>query len=221
MLTLPSIPLSQSNKWLLETSGLSARIVNATTDAGFRTVADLRKASGKDLLALNHFGERSLNQCTDFLQRCEDLSAGALTVASISTWIEYFTGPDTYEVLSRRYGFFRADPGASRNFYTLQDIANRTGRSRERIRQVEEMSFTELRKELPRAGLLAGCQVFIKWLKTQHGSATWESFHHLHGLEEFDGASPASLAFFSERSVPGHSHWAGWILQFNACRSAP
>jgi hypothetical protein len=202
MIPVGAEPLSMIEQWPLAEAGLSARIVNACSADGIERLGELRQASPSRLLKLPHFGRKSLEHCHRFQESCHELAAGSLQIRSLREWMETFISPDGYEVISSRYGFFRADLGAGRKFFTLQDIANRTGRSRERIRQVEESSIAMLAKKLPRSGLRAAALALSTWLETQDDSADWAAFQTLSGWKEWDGASPAALAFYLGELFP-------------------
>lgn len=202
MIEIPAQALSTVEKWPLSESGLSTRIVNACQAEKIRTVGDLRKTSPATLLRLPHFGIKSMESCRVFHSQCDRLSAGTLRIQSLREWMQYFISCDGYEVISSRYGFFRTDSGVGRKFFTLQDIANRTGRSRERIRQVEETSIRALAHELPQAGLMAAAHKVSSWLTTREGSAAWRDIDAETGWKEWDGASPASVAYYLGELFP-------------------
>ena len=142
----------QIDDWPVSDSGLCARAVNCLTQAGVRTIGELRQWDDKRLLALPHFGEATLKNVRWFFRWANRLQAGNNTQADFSSLLCEFLGRDELTVIEQRYGLtdplFR--PQMKRR--TLQQIAQVIGGvTRERVRQVEEAAVTVLRSRLCRA----------------------------------------------------------------------
>ena len=144
MFQVTSVPRSEIDAWPVATAGLPRRIVNSVQAAGTQTVGELRKWSDENLLQLRSFGRISLDQVHYFFKLCDRIEKGNQAFASIREVLDIFLDPAQYNVISQRYGLNELPRVASRNWVTLQAIGNQDGKTRERVRQIEETAMEKL-----------------------------------------------------------------------------
>ncbi len=140
------------DRWQVETSGLSARVVHCVQKAGVKTVGELRNWPDERLLGLRSFGASSLRNVHWFFGWAKRLENNESDLPNFRALIREFLNRQEVFVIEQRYGLtdplFR--PQMKRR--TLQEIADMRGKvTRERVRQVEEAAVATLRSKLCRA----------------------------------------------------------------------
>lgn len=195
MLTAPAVPEVEINGWPIPESGLPARVVHSTQVAGIATIGELRGWQDSDLLNLHALGKKSLVEIHDFFGMCERLAEGRLAFAHLIELLRTFLDDDEFTVLSSRYGFDLAAPLPSGSSMTLQEIGNRTHRTRERVRQIEESAMQRLESRLCRCALAPWHDYFAGMLDTADGCmACGDLFEHTR-RSLFDYSNPCALLF--------------------------
>lgn len=148
MISVPVVDRTETDGWTIADSGLPARVVHCCAAAGVATVGELRTWTDERLLALRCFGMRSLKATRSFFRTLKHLEKGTLTFEDLSRILLFLLHPEQWQVLDRRFGLHRDETAASPNFYTLQELANERGVTRERVRQTQEDGLQRLRSRL-------------------------------------------------------------------------
>jgi hypothetical protein len=147
---LPATP-SSVDHWPVENAGFSPRVVHCLTNAGVKTVGELRNWSDDQLLRLRHFGAASLENVRWFFRLSKQAEARTGYFPDLRAVMGEFLNKQEIFVLEHRFALkdplFR--PHMRRQ--TLQEIANLMGgMTRERVRQIEEEAIQTLRSHLCR-----------------------------------------------------------------------
>ncbi len=193
MIRVPAIDRRAIDQWPIAGSGLSVRVTTCAARAGMKTVADLRAARAEDVLALRHFGVTSLRHLRRFLRQCDRIAAGQLVFRDANELAgELLNGPQ-WDVIRSRYGLLREELRASRDFYTLQEIGNRTNLTRERVRQVEALALKRLASRFAEACLGAWRAGGRAFLEARGGVADFASFAEWPGDGTAGGLNPCAL----------------------------
>lgn len=176
---MKAIDRLEIDAWDIAKSGLSERVANCCNRQGVESVGDLRRIDEATLLSWRNFGVGSAREVEEFFSACRQLERGADKFDSIYGVLKYFLSESELFVLNNRYGLDRAEPGASRNYYTLQHIANKRGLTRERVRQVQDQALERLSshivvsfldkfcgrivRRIDRAGGILACESIYSW----------------------------------------------------------
>ncbi|MBU0677069.1 MAG: hypothetical protein KJ626_03055 [Verrucomicrobia bacterium] len=161
MLRVPQTSRETIDNWSVSASGLPVRVINSLRSVDVKSIGELRRWKDSELIKLRSLGRISLGHIHRFFNTCNRISAGKFSVLNIRELLDIFLDSDELHVLTERYGLERADYRASRNYMTLQQIANQGNRTRERVRQVEETAKSELIRELARLCF----QPLIEWFR--------------------------------------------------------
>jgi len=167
------------DSWRVAESGLSERVLNCAEREGVKTIGELRRVGRDELLNWRHFGVGSLKEVEAFFDYCGDLESGRSKFTDIPDVLAAFLSSDELLVLVKRYGLERRESEVSRNYYTLQEIANRRNLTRERVRQIESIALARLATRLlvaqlapfrdqvfaaiESAGGLMACETLCRW----------------------------------------------------------
>jgi hypothetical protein len=184
------------DNWPVAETGLPSRIVNCCSKAGILTLGGLRRIPDEDLFALRSFGNTSLaklHQYLDFLREVTQAPASA-PLKPLADIFAVFLEPDQLFVLDRRYGLGEQIDRISRKRMSLQRIALETGRTRERIRQVQQTALENLASRGAQYGLAPYYRLFEYTLRKKlHSSADLHELSSQIPLEATGGYHPASL----------------------------
>lgn len=164
---------SAIDAWPLAESGVCNRAVHCLTDAGVRTVAELRLWKRSQLMELPHFGVKSYQNIQWFFRWTRRIEKNDIPVLSAPNWLREFLNKQEIHVLEQRYGL--TDPlfRPHLKWRTLQEIAEASGGlTRERVRQIEESGLVKLRSRLSRALVIPLEHHWLKRLAAAGGIVT-------------------------------------------------
>lgn len=164
MLQVKQVSREIIDKWPIENSGLTARVVHSVSKAGCRNIGDLRTWSDKQIRSLRGIGKISLANTKNFFRLCGQIEQGKQTFQNIREVFAIFLDEIELKVLSARYGFDRKDLMAARDWATLQEIASAENRTRERIRQIQESGLAHLHSRLARLCLQPFVDYFARYV---------------------------------------------------------
>ena len=153
--------------WPIAEAGLPARVINSVGPAGVANVGDLRKWADKDLLGLRSLGRISVGHIHSFLRICNQIELGKQRFSNIREVLSIFLDGPEFKVISARYGFDRTEMVASRDWATLQEIGNAEHKTRERIRQVQDVAIHKLGSRLAAACLQPFCDFFTVFIRSR------------------------------------------------------
>lgn len=148
MFTVDPVSREQIDSWPVEEAGLPTRVITSVRAVDVTTVGQLRQWSQQDLLRVRSLGRVSLDQISDFFKLSRRIEKSNQWFHSIQEVLDIFLDVHQSSVLSARYGFHEPELKAYRNWVTLQDIGNRENKTRERIRQVEEIGKGKLKSRM-------------------------------------------------------------------------
>ncbi len=191
---VPAVPRAEIDRWPIREAGLPARVVNTATRLKLQTVADLRNLPPERLLGERRFGRRSLDATMRFFETCAELEAGKIGFRTIREPMDRVLAPEVWQVLVLRYGLERPDLDASRQYFTLQAIANRDDVTRERVRQVVEIGLAGLGQRLLTAFLEPFEKMLMDIPRAQGGIAEADAYADLVGHPAMAGLNPAAVA---------------------------
>jgi len=204
-----AIPFSTIEKWKVEQAGLPPRVVNCARKKGIRSFGALHKRSDEELLSIRALGRSSVSVIRDFTQRAHCLAAGELAFDDVADVFMEFLRPFEWEVLSDRYGLQRTEAEAYRNFYKLQEIANRRSLTRERVRQVEENALEVLRSRMVSASLQPFVDFVVDEIKRRGGIVAFSDLSNLNPSELTKVLNPCPLALLFCDLAPDRLHEDG------------
>ncbi len=179
--------------WPVEEAGLPTRVINSVKAAKVITVGDLRKWSEPDLLRLRSLGRVSLEQIQYFFKLCDRIERGIQRFDSIHEVLDIFLDVHQLNVISARYGFYQRDLVASRNWVTLQEIGNRENKTRERVRQVEDMGKQKLRSRMASVCLQPFFDFFGTFINQRARSVSTADLATIRNHEALRDLNPASI----------------------------
>lgn len=206
MIKAPAVSRAEIDAWPVSESGLPARVVHCAANMRIETLGELRRVPDERLLAERRFGRRSLVAVEDFFKFCARLEAGKVGFADLRKTLEYLLPAKSLEVLTARYGLDRREMEASRNYSTLQQIANRDGLTRERVRQVIETAVERLHSRLARACLRPYEDMIVAEIQRHGGMADADDLACFAGQPAFGGLNPAAASLLLCDAHP--EHWA-------------
>ncbi len=190
-----AIPFEAAEKWKVDDAGLPPRVVNCARKKGVKTFGALNKLSHEELLSIRALGRSSLAAIREFVKQVRRLSKGELEFGDVADVLKKFLGPFELEVLTDRYGLKREEPEAGRNYYKLQQIANRHNLTRERVRQVEEKALDTLRSRMVSACLQPFAEFVEREIKERGGIVAFSDLSDLNPSELTRELNPGPLAF--------------------------
>ncbi|HBA82908.1 MAG TPA: hypothetical protein DCZ95_02325 [Verrucomicrobia bacterium] len=148
MLVAPSIQRAAIDSWPIKFSGLPARVVNSVSPSNVQTVGDLRNLSDSELMQFRSLGRISLRHIHDFFELCAQIEQGRQCFNALDEILKLFLDEEEYKVLIARYGFASGRTLITRNTVTLQEVGNAEHKTRERIRQIQDVALQKLSSRL-------------------------------------------------------------------------
>lgn len=167
MLQVSPISREAIDLWPVAEAGLPARVVNSVGPAGVVTIGDLRKWADKELLALRSLGRISVGHIHSFFRLCNQIEQGKQRFSNVREVLSIFLDGPEFKVISARYGFDRPEMVASRDWATLQEIGNAEHKTRERIRQVQDVAVQKLGSRLAAACLQPFCDRLADFIRSR------------------------------------------------------
>ena len=167
MLQVSPISREVIDLWPIAEAGLTVRVVNSVSSAGVATVGDLRKWPDKELLSLRSLGRISVGHIHSFFRICNQIEQGRQRFSNIREVLSIFLDGPEFRVIAARYGFERTDMAASRDCATLQEIGEAEHKTRERIRQVQDVALRKLRSRLAAACFKPFCDFFADFIHSR------------------------------------------------------
>lgn len=202
MLAVDAVSRKLIDQWPVEEAGLPTRVINSVQGAGVRTVGELRGWSDEDLLGLHSLGRVSLDQIHYFYRLCERIERGLQRFQSIQDVLDVFLDPPQLSVVSVRYGLKERDPRPSRSWVTLQEIGNRENKTRERIRQVEELGKQNLGSRMALVCMEPFLQFFMRFLDQRARVVSGEQLGVLRGHDVLGDMNPAGVLLLLSDLAP-------------------
>ena len=160
------------NDWLIRESGLPVRVVNRCAAAGISTVGELRSMGDARLRRVPGLNSGSIRHVRRFLDLCDRVAAGTALFESLSDILDFFLKPVERDVVTRRYGLALPTPPSAARAETLQSVADSTGVTRERARQVQRRATAALSSDLAQACLDPLYGAFEEFINGRFGVAT-------------------------------------------------
>ncbi len=150
MLIVPVVHRNVVDSWFIESAGLPARVVHCASEAGLKTIGELRAVPERQLRTFRSLGRISVQHIRQFFKLCQEAEEGRLRFESLENILRLFLEDDEYRVLIARYGMNLEKPLVTRSTVTLQEVGRAEGKTRERIRQIQDNALTRLNSALPR-----------------------------------------------------------------------
>lgn len=190
------------DQWPLADSGFSARVVNAASAAGLTTVGDVLHAPDGFLLDLRSIGIRSIEEIHFFRQLADDIASGRKVFITLQEVFDLFLDDEEMTVLEKRVGLRRADMDVSGNHMTLQEIGNEMQRTRERVRQVEEVARTKINSRMARLCLSPFYLYVRSFIEKCGGVVTCGDLSDLDGQAWLTGYNPCAVLLLLHQLNP-------------------
>jgi hypothetical protein len=149
MLVAPSIQRAEIDAWPIKDSGLPARVVNSVSPSHIQIIGELRNLSDSELMQFRSLGRISLRHIHQFFDLCHNIEQGRQCFNNLDEILKLFLDDEEYKVLTARYGFTSARTLITRSTVTLQEIGNAEHKTRERIRQIQDVALNKLSNKLP------------------------------------------------------------------------
>jgi hypothetical protein len=188
--------------WPVEEAGLPTRVINSVHAAGVRTVGELRGWSDDELLGLHSLGRVSLDQIHYFYRLCDRIERGQQRFEAIQEVLDVFLDAAQLHVLSSRYGLYQRSLRASRSWVTLQEIGNRENKTRERIRQVEELAKQRLSSRMAMVCLEPFLTFFIQYIDQRARVLSGEHLAPIRHHEALRDLNPAGMLLLLSDLAP-------------------
>jgi len=119
-----------------------------------------------------------LSEIETYFEYCDQLGRGKDCFDSVYDLLKHFLNESELMVISKRYGIERREPGASRNYFTLQAIANGRDLTRERVRQIQDQALEKLSSHLVSAFLAPFCEKIGARIESVGGVLACESVYN-------------------------------------------
>ena len=190
MTATPRLSRQAIDAWPIAASGLPHRACNSLARAQVRTVGELRRWSDGDLIALRSLGRTSLRRIREFFELAARIEKSRVTVRTVRDLLRRFLDPPMLFVIEHRYGLPLAEKSEP---MTLQAIGDLIGRTRERIRQVEEAAWERMRSRLCMIFAREFSAEFAQWLRQRGGIVDAAGAEQLRRAEAFAGYHPMSV----------------------------
>lgn len=153
MIRVQALERARIDEWPLDQAGLPVRLRPGCRRKGYRRIGDIRGLGDREFLALRGVGLHTVRAWREYLEAADRLERGEMEYRNLPEVFGRFVPSPGLDVLVRCYGLLRRDAKISRRFYTLQEIGDEKGVTRERIRQMEEVAMERLRSCLVQACL--------------------------------------------------------------------
>lgn len=190
MTATPRLSRQAVDGWPVAASGLPHRACNSLARAHVRTIGELRRWPDRDLMELRSLGRMSLEHIHQFFEVTGRIEKGRVTIRSMRDLLRRFLDPPMLFVIEHRYGLPLSDRDEP---MTLQAIGDLIGRTRERIRQVEESAWERMRTRLCMVFAQELCAEFARWLRQRGGTVEAAADDLLRRNEVFTGYHPMSV----------------------------
>lgn len=207
MFFVEAVPRDRIDRWPVEEAGLPTRVINSVRGAGVRTIGALRDWSDDQLLALHSLGKVSLEQIRYYFRLCERIERGSQRFETIQEVLDVFLDTHQQRVISSRYGFYQLGPRASRNWVTLQEIGNQENKTRERIRQVEELGKAKLNSRLARVCLEPFFQEITYFIDQRARAVSGEQVAQLRQQGVLGSLNPTGVVLLLSDLAPERIHF--------------
>ncbi len=186
----PHLSRQTIDSWAVDRAGLPHRACNGLARVHVHTIGELRRMSDQELLALRSLGRTSLRKIREFFEMTARIQRGRMTIRSVRDLLRRFLDPSMLFVIEHRYALPLAERGEP---MTLQAIGELIGRTRERIRQIEEAAWERMRSEICMAFAREFAAFFAGWLDARGGICDSVEIEQLHRAEETAGYRPMSV----------------------------
>ena len=206
MTATPRLSRQAVDGWPVAASGLPHRACNSLARAHVRTIGELRRLSDRDLIDLRSLGRMSLERIHEFFDMTARIEKSRVTIRSLRDLLRRFLDPPMLFVIEHRYGLPISEKGEP---MTLQGIGDLIGRTRERIRQVEEAAWERMRTRLCMVFAQEFADDLAQWLRQRGGLVDHAATEQLRRTESFAGYHPMS-------AVRLLAEWTGSV----SCRSS-
>ena len=193
MFSVEPVPRGTIDSWPVSEAGMPTRVINSVNAAGVKTIGQLRNWPENDLLRLRSLGKVSLDQINYFFKLCNRIEKGNQRFASIHEVLDIFLDVPQLNVMTLRYGCYQQEITASRNWVTLQEIGNRENKTRERIRQVEELGKEKLRSRMARVCLQPFYAFFTAFINQRARVVATRDLAALRNHEALRELNPAAI----------------------------
>lgn len=203
MFNVSPLTRAELDTWPIQESGLSTRVLNGARAAQVTTLGDLRAMSDAEIIAIRTLGRVSLRTIHRYFELCDRIERGQQVFLTIREIFDLFLDQDEINVLARRYGLLRLDRSASRNFMTLQEIANETQRTRERIRQVTQQAQAGLTNRMARHCFKPFLLYVTRFMESKGKAITCEECGDLEEQSWLAGYNPCALMLLLHDLNPG------------------
>lgn len=196
--------------WPIDTCGLPRRIVRAARAAGLRTAGDLMAYPEDRLAALSGLGRASLSRLREWQALTRQLTPGLSPFPNVEQTLRRFLDNDRMAVAIERWGL-RAPLARGFRFRgaTLKRIGDRTGRTRERIRQIEREALDALGSRPAMACLKPFCWHMEEAVDRSDRAMTEPAFRTLAARREIEPFNPFAVERLFERLLPDTTLRAG------------
>lgn len=202
MFEVEAVPRADIDQWPVEAAGLPTRVINSVHAAGIQTIGQLRAWSDAELLKLRSLGKVSLQQIHDFFALCERIEQSVQRFESVAEVIAIFLDQSQINVIGARYGLYQSDLRASRSWVTLQEIGNREDKTRERIRQIEDLGKQRLSSRLARVCLEPFYQFFAAFIHRRAGVVPAAGLAELQDSPGLGGVNPTGILLLLSDLAP-------------------
>lgn len=194
MFQVQPIPRTEIDQWPVAEAGLPTRIVNSVQAAGARRIGELRTWTDPQFMHLRSFGKVSLDQIHYFFKLCSRIEKGNQQFNAVTEVLDIFLDGNQQKVISQRYGFAETGRIASRSWVTLQEIGNVDGKTRERVRQIEENGKNKLRSRMAFVCLQPFYHYIETFIRNRAGAVSCEELGDLPREGAMGGCNPCSIA---------------------------
>ncbi|MFH0878784.1 MAG: DNA-directed RNA polymerase subunit alpha C-terminal domain-containing protein [Lentisphaerota bacterium] len=202
MFSVPAISRQIIDSWSIHESGLPTRVVNCLKEMGINSIGGLRALSDDQLLKQKSLGRISLDHIHVFYQLCANLEQGRQAFANIRDVLSIFFDTDEWNVMMARYGLQSEGMALKPSYATLQAIGTDEHKTRERVRQIQEIALQKLSSRLASACLHPFFKAMGWFIKEHDTIVSGDELTELRGAEWLSSFNPASiLVLLSE--LPG------------------
>lgn len=193
MFTVPTVAREEIDSWPVEEAGLPTRVINSVRAAEVQTIGQLRRWANADLLDLRSLGKVSLDQINYFYTLCNHIENSMQRFSSIHEVLDIFLHVPQLRVMATRYGFHQTELKASRNWVTLQEIGNEEDKTRERIRQLEDLGKKRLRSRIASICLDPFFECFEAFIRQRSRAISVNDLFPMRNHEALLDLNPASI----------------------------
>jgi hypothetical protein len=193
MANVKTIDRKTIDKWPIAASGLPLRVVNSLAHVGLATVGELRALTGRQMRQARGLGPVSAAAVHRFFRLCGQIEAGVQPFPGLKAIFRFFLTPEEQETLALRYGLREKQVSPAGRCATLQQVGQKQGRTRERVRQMESEARERLGQRLAQACLRDMYRCFEEFITLHHGAALPAEIATLKDLPFLDGYHPVHV----------------------------